>query len=195
MIPKVMGEVTTMLTTHSGTVSMITKSGLRMLLFAFLSLIVSTAVGFLAARVSASISKEMRSAVFQKVMSFSAGEVGAFSTASLITRCTNDVTMIEKLVFSGVRIIFFTPIMAVASICMMIGSNGLWIGTTALTLAVMTAALMMLLKKAAPHVANAQRKTDTLNQVNREHLGGSRSSMPSMPMNTSARGLRRPLSR
>ena len=172
MIPKVMGTITTMLTTHSGTVSAITESGLRMLLYAFLSMIVSIIVGILAARISATVSKRMRSAIFHKVMAFSAEEIGAFSTASLITRCTNDVTMIEKLVFASIRIVFITPIMGAVSVYMMLGSNGLWSGTTAVVLVIMAAVLMVLLNRIKPHVENVQSRTDTLNQVSREHLSG-----------------------
>ena len=172
LIPRIMGKVTTMLTTHSGTVSAITKSGLRMLLYAFLSMIVSIIVGILAARISATVSKRMRSAIFHKVMAFSAEEIGAFSTASLITRCTNDVTMIEKLVFASIRIVFITPIMGAVSVYMMLGSNGLWSGTTAVVLVIMAAVLMVLLNRIKPHVENVQSRTDTLNQVSREHLSG-----------------------
>ena len=171
-IPKIMGEITTLLTTNTGTVDGIARTGLLMLLFAFLSLIASIVVGFLAAIISATVSKRMRSALFQKIMSFSGEEINDFSAASLITRCTKDVTMIEKLVSASIQVIFFAPIMAVVSVCMMIGSGGLWVGVTALTLAIMAAVLFTLLQKVKPHVAAVQRNTDALNQVGREHVGG-----------------------
>ena len=115
-MPDYMSEITTLVQTEGSAMSEIWLAGGNMLLCALGSLVLSIMTGFLAAQVAASFSKRLRAGIFQQVEGFSMEEINRFSTASLITRTTNDVTQIQMLVAMGLQVLLKAPIMAVWAI-------------------------------------------------------------------------------
>ncbi len=101
----------------------ILQTGAVMLLISLLSVVCAIVVGFLSARTAAGVARDMRKAVFQKVESFSNTEFDKFSTASLITRSTNDITQIQMVVIMMMRMVFYAPIMGVGGIIRAVGKD------------------------------------------------------------------------
>ncbi|MDD5371774.1 MAG: ABC transporter transmembrane domain-containing protein, partial [Anaerolineaceae bacterium] len=105
----------------------IVRTGILMILLTLLSVVSTVAVGFLAARTAAGVARDMRKDVFRKVESFSNTEFDKFSTASLITRSTNDITQIQMVVIMMMRIVFYAPIMGVGGVIRAVGkSSSMW---------------------------------------------------------------------
>ena len=171
-IPKIMGGITTLLSNGNADHSSVISAGLSMLFYAALSLMASSFVVFLSARISCSLGRKLRNELFHKIMSFSQEETAAFGSSSLITRCTGDVVMIEQIVSAGVQIIFYAPAIAVFAIIMMSGTNLIWTVVTLVLLMSMTMLMYFLLHLTRDTIINLQKKTDTLNRVNREHIEG-----------------------
>ena len=115
-LPDYMSEITRLTQTPGSAMSDIWVQGGYMLLCALGSLASAITVGFLAARIAASFSKRLRSMLFEKVDSFSMEEINRFSTSSLITRSTNDITQIQMLVTMGLQVVAKAPIMAIWAI-------------------------------------------------------------------------------
>ena len=146
--------------------------GLEMLGIALLGVLAAVLVGFFASRISSGVAKQMRSDVFRKVESFSNTEFDKFSTASLITRTTNDVTQVQMLISMGLRLMCYAPIMGVGGIIFALQKSVSLSWIIALAVIVLLGLVVVLLNVAMPKFKSLQRLTDRLNIVSRENLSG-----------------------
>ena len=173
-LPDYMSEITKLTQTPGSEMIEIWRAGGWMLLCALGSLASAIIVGFLAARVALSFSQRLRSMLFNKVESFSMEEINSFSTSSLITRSTNDITQIQMFVTMGLQSIVKAPIMAVWAITKISGKGFEWslaTGVTVLLLVTMVTAIMIFV---IPKFKKMQVLTDNLTRVTRENLTGLR---------------------
>lgn len=150
----------------------IVMKGLEMLGIALLGVLAAVLVGFFASRISSGVAKQMRSDVFRKVESFSNTEFDKFSTASLITRTTNDVTQVQMLISMGLRLMCYAPIMGVGGIIFALQKSVSLSWIITLAVIVLLGLVVVLLNVAMPKFKSLQRLTDRLNLVSRENLSG-----------------------
>ncbi|WP_407312963.1 ABC transporter ATP-binding protein [Desulfosporosinus sp. SB140] len=150
----------------------ITNIGIIMLLIALLSAVSTVMVGLLAARMAAGLSRNLRKAVFTKVESFSNAEFDKFSTASLITRTTNDITQIQMLVVIMVRMVFYAPIMGVGGVFRALGKSTSMSWVIALAVIVLLGLILLVFSVAISRFRIIQKLIDRLNLVTRENLSG-----------------------
>lgn len=146
--------------------------GVRMLGIAIISMIASILVSFMSSRLAAFTAKDLRQRVFSKVMGFSNAEMNQFSTASLITRCTNDVQQIQMFVTVLFRMVAFAPIMGIGAIVKVLKTTTsmAWIIVLAVLAVLMVIIVLMLV--AMPKFKQMQKLVDGLNLVSREILTG-----------------------
>lgn len=150
----------------------IIQIGVIMLLLTLLSGLCAIGVGFLSARTAAGMARDVRRGLFQRVESFSSAEIDKFSTASLITRTTNDITQIQMVVMLIMRIVFFAPIMAVGGIILAMGkSTSMW-WIIALAVVIIISLILAIFSIALPKFKIIQKLIDRLNLVTRESLSG-----------------------
>ncbi|MHB1355875.1 MAG: ABC transporter ATP-binding protein [Anaerolineae bacterium] len=150
----------------------ILNTGIIMLLYSLLSGVCTVTVGYLSAKTAAGLARDLREAVFKKVEGFSSTEFDKFSTASLITRSTNDITQIQMVVVIMVRMVFYAPIMGVGGVIRAIGkSSNMWwiIAVAVMVLLIMIATIFAV---ALPKFKIIQKLIDRLNLVTRENLSG-----------------------
>ena len=171
-IPDYMSKITMYVESPGHTVSDIIGEGKWMLLCAFGSLISAIIVGYLASKVSASFSKDLRSRIFSKVESFSMKEINEFSTASLITRSTNDITQIQMVIVIGLQILIKAPIMAVWAITKIYNKGFEWTMATAVTVLILIIFVAILMILVMPKFRMMQTLTDNINRILRENLTG-----------------------
>ena len=150
----------------------ILRTGGLMLLIALLGAACSVLVGYLASRVAAGLSRTLRLAVFSKVEHFSSVEFDTFSTASLITRSTNDIQQIQMTVGMMLRIIFFAPILGIGGIIKVVNTNVSMGWIIALAVSVLLLMIVVMFKVAMPRFKIIQKMVDRLNLVTRELLSG-----------------------
>jgi len=150
----------------------ILRVGLLMLLITLGSAAASVAVGFLSARIAAGMGRDVRRQLFEKVESFSSVEFDKLSTASLITRSTNDITQIQMMMVMLFRVVFYAPILGVGGVIKVIGADQsmLWIIAAAVGLVLSMMIVMMII--AVPKFKTIQTFVDKLNLVTREMLSG-----------------------
>lgn len=174
-VPDYMAEITRLVQTPGSAIHDIWVQGSYMLLCTFGSIISSIIVGFFAARLAASFAMRLRTMIFEKTIGFSMEEINKFSTASLITRSTNDITQIQSFVAMGMQIIIKSPILAVWAITK-INNNGNWQWSLAVTISVLflMVIIISLIFTALPKFKIIQKLTDNLNKVTRENLTGIR---------------------
>jgi ATP-binding cassette, subfamily B, multidrug efflux pump len=173
-LPDYMSKITILVQTEGSKMSEIWSAGGSMLLCALGSLVASFIVGFFAAKVAAGLSRRLRSMVFNKTMSFSMEEINGFSTSSLITRSTNDITQVQTLVAMGLQAIIKAPILAVWAMIKISDKSWEWsvaTGVAVIFLLVMLAAIIIFV---VPKYKIIQNLTDNLNRVTRENLTGLR---------------------
>ncbi len=173
-LPDYMSEITTLVYTPGTATSEIWLAGGKMLLCCFGSLASSVIVGYIAAQIAAGFSRKLRLGVFQKVQSFSMGEIHEFSTASLITRSTNDITQVQMLIALGLQVIIRAPIMAVWAIIKIAGKGMEWTVATAVAVGFILLVVGALSLLAIPKFRRMQALTDNVNSVTRENLTGLR---------------------
>ena len=173
-MPDYMSTITTLVQTPGSEMSDILLNGGYMLLCAVGSMIAAMITGYFAARVAAGLSKTVREKVFKKVMHFNSEEIGRFSTASLITRTTNDITQVQTLVAMGLQAIIKAPILLVWAIIKISGKQWQWSLATAAAVLVILVVLMIAVVLALPKFKIIQQLTDNLNRVTRENLTGIR---------------------
>ena len=173
-LPDYMSEITMLVQTPGSPMSSIWSAGGSMLLCAFGSLIAAFVVGFLAAQMAADMARRLRNALYDKVESFSMTEIGRFSTASLITRSTNDITQIQMLIAMGLQVMIKAPVMSVWAICKIAGKTWQWSLATGSAVFALVAIAAVLLSFALPKFRIVQSQTDRLNSVTRENLTGVR---------------------
>ena len=147
-------------------------AGVKMVGIALISMVATVIVSFIAARVGAALGRNLRKGVFNKVVGFSNAEFDKFSTASLITRTTNDIQQIIMLVVIGLRIVFYAPILGIGGIIKVINtraSMGWIIGVAVISILLL---VIVLFSFAIPKFKGVQKLVDRLNLVTRESLTG-----------------------
>lgn len=150
----------------------IIRMGLFMLLLTLISAISTILVAFFAARSAAGVARDLRKDVFSKVESFSIEEFDKFSTASLITRTTNDIMQIQMLFVIGIRMIFFAPVMGIGGVFKALSKSHSMSWIIALAVIVLLGLIMILYAIAMPKFMIMQKLIDKLNLVARENLSG-----------------------
>ena len=150
----------------------IMTKGAQMLAIAVAVSVASVAVAYFSSRIAAKVSGRMRRDVFAKVESFSNTEFDNFSTASLITRTTNDVQQIQQLITIGIRMLCYAPILATGGLIMAIDKSVSLAWTIAVAVIALIGIMMSILSIAMPKFKVLQSLTDRLNLVSRENLSG-----------------------
>ncbi len=173
-MPDYMSSITRLVQTEGTTINQVIEQGIYMLICAFGSLISAVIVGYLASHISSSFSMNLRNKIFKKVEKFSTQEIKKFSTSSLITRTTNDVTQIEMLIGMGLQLLIKAPIMAVWAITKILDKSVEWsmlVGICVIIL-LMTIGIIMII--VMPRFSKVQKLIDRVNSVIRENLSGIR---------------------
>lgn len=173
-LPDYMAEITMLIQMEGTKTSEILIPGGYMLLCAIGSMIATVIVGYFAAKTAAGFSKRIRAMVFEKTLSFSMEEINGFSTASLITRSTNDITQIQMIIAMGLQAIIKAPILAVWAVYKIAGKGWEWTAATGVAIFVLIIMLGVIIIFALPKFQIIQQLTDNLNRVTREHLTGLR---------------------
>lgn len=173
-MPDYMREITMLIQTPGSEMPEILSAGGMMLACALGSLAASVVTAVCAARIGTSFSANVRRLLFAKVQAFSMEEIGHFSTASLITRSTNDVTQVQMLIVLGLQMLIMAPIMAVWAICKIADKQWEWTMSTAVAVGVLLIVVLVALVLALPKFRKLQQLTDDLNRVTRENLSGLR---------------------
>ena len=173
-IPGYMSTITTEIVSPDTDMDVVYGDGGMMLLCAFGSLIVSIVVGGLAAWIATSFSRRLRDLEYARVQSFSLEEMNRFSTSSLITRSTNDITQIQMTTAMGLMVMIRAPIMAVWAIMKILDKNWEWTMATAVAVVVIITVISIIMLYAIPRFKRIQGLTDNVNRVTRENLAGIR---------------------
>jgi len=150
----------------------ILSTGGIMLLISLLGGILTVTVGYLASRTAAGAARDIRKAVFKKIESFSSTEFNTFSTASLITRSTNDVTQVQTVIFMIIRMVFYAPIIGIGGIIRAIDKSSEMWWIIAVAVAVLLIMVITVFAIALPKFKIIQALIDRLNLVTRENLSG-----------------------
>lgn len=148
------------------------STGFKMLLIAFISMIATVWVGFIASKVSAGLGKNIRNDVFGKVMSFSNSEFDKFQTASLITRSTNDIQQIQTVSVMLIRMVFYAPILAIGGIIKVLNTDTSMAWIIGVAVVSIFSVVIVLFGLAIPRFKKVQQLIDKLNLVSRETLTG-----------------------
>ncbi|MGN1083409.1 MAG: ABC transporter ATP-binding protein [Lachnospiraceae bacterium] len=173
-MPDYMAEITLLVQTPGSAMGDVWLAGGKMLACAVGSLACSVAVALIASKIAANFSAGLRHDLFCRVQSFSMEEIGHFSTASLITRSTNDVTQVQMLIVMGLQVMIKAPITAAMAICKIAGKRSEWCLSTAVTVALLLLIVGICVMLALPKFKKIQALTDDLNRVTRENLTGLR---------------------
>ena len=174
-IPGYMSSITEEIVKPEGAdMDVVYSDGMTMLACAFGSLVLSIIVGCMAAWIATSLSKRLRELEFERVQSFSVGEMNRFSTSSLITRSTNDITQIQTTVAMGLQVMIRAPIMAVWAVTKILDKNWEWSVATAVAVVVILAVIGTIMTYVIPRFKRIQGLTDNVNRVTRENLTGIR---------------------
>ncbi len=169
-----MQDVTILVTGAGGTISEILKAGGKMLLLAFAGVLCSIAVGYAAAVIGTNLSYKLRDKLFMKVQRFSMEEINRFSTASLITRSTNDVGQVQMLIAMGMQVALRAPIMAIWAITKISGKSWQWSVSMIVAIVALCFLLAAVFFIAVPRFKKIQALTDDINGRMRENLTGLR---------------------
>ena len=170
-LPDYMGKIVDLIE-QQGTINEILIQGLKMLGIVAGSVLSTIIVSYLAARVAAGFAKRVRRAVFTKINSFSMEEMEKFSTASLITRTTNDITQIQQVITMFLRMAFSAPVMAIGAIVKIVGKSGTLSWITAVAIILLLSILILIFSLVSPKFKKMQKLTDKINGVTRENLTG-----------------------
>ena len=173
-LPDYMSEITKLVQTEGSKMSAILENGGHMLLCAFGSLLSAILVGYISSNVSASFSKTIRKKLFNKVENLGIAEVKNFSTSSLITRTTNDITQIQMFISMGLQLLIKAPVTAIWAVTKILNKNITWSAVTAVAVIILLVTILTLMLIVMPRFKRVQRLTDKLNGVTRENLTGIR---------------------
>ena len=173
-LPDYMSEITRLTQTPGSAMSEIWSTGGYMLLCALGSLAAAIVVGYIAARIAAGFSQRLRTLIFNKVDSFSMEEINRFSTSSLITRSTNDITQVQLIVVMGLQLVLKAPITAVWAITKIAGKGAGWSMITVSGVLVVILMVTLLMIFVMPKFRKMQVLTDNITRVTRENLTGLR---------------------
>lgn len=171
-MPDYMADITRLVQTDGSTMSEILTAGGKMLICALGSLVSAVFTAICASKIATSFAATIRAMLFTKVQLFSMEEIGRFSTASLITRSTNDVTQIQMLIAMGLQMLVKAPIMAVWAILKISDKKWQWTFSTAVAVVVLLVIVGVCLILVTPRFKKIQALTDDLNRVTRENLTG-----------------------
>ena len=173
-LPDYMSEITKLVQTEGSKMSAILENGGSMLLCAFGSLLLAILVGYISSNVSASFSKTIRKKLFDKVENLGIAEVKNFSTSSLITRTTNDITQIQMFISMGLQLLIKAPVTAIWAVTKILNKNITWSAVTAVAVIILLVTILTLMLIVMPSFKKVQKLTDKLNGVTRENLTGIR---------------------
>lgn len=173
-LPDYTKEITTLISTESSVLADYFSAGGKMLACALCSAVLAVIVGYFAAKIAADFSFDVREKLFHKVSAFGSGEIKKFSTASLITRTTNDITQIQMVVAMGLQVMIKAPIMAIWAVCKIIGKSWQLSVVTASAVILLITTIVVLLVVLLPKFKVVQKQIDDLNRVTRENLTGLR---------------------
>ena len=173
-LPDYMSDITTLVETPGSDMRDIWIAGGKMLLVSLGSVACAVVTGYIAARVASSFGQRIRSLEFRRVESFGPAEMSHFSTASLITRSTNDITQIQMFITMGLQLIVKSPIMAVWAIAKIAGDGIEWTLATAIAVVILLVTIIILMALVMPKFKAMQQLTDNINLVSRENLTGLR---------------------
>ena len=171
-MPDYMSEITKLVQTKGSKMNDILIAGGKMLACALGSLLAAVCTSICASKISSNFSANLRGQVFHKVQSFSMEEIGNFSTASLITRSTNDITQVQMLIVMGLEVLLKAPIMAVWALCKISTKNWQWTASTGVAVVVLLSFVFVCVAVALPKFKKLHSLTDNLNRVTRENLTG-----------------------
>lgn len=173
-MPDYMSKITVLVQTEGSQMTEILKNGSFMLACALGSLIASIVVGYLVSDLSAILSKRTRKQLFEKVENLAMQEVKQFSTSSLITRTTNDITQVEMLIAMGLQLLIKAPITAIWAITKILNKSWQWSAITAVAVVILLSVISILIAIVMPKFKIVQKLIDKLNNVTRENLNGIR---------------------
>ena len=172
-IPEYMAKIITIIKSN-GTIHDILINGVYMICFALVSVVSILIAKFFSSKVAIGLGKKLRSKVYNKVIGFSQAEIKHFSTASLITRTTNDIVQVQNLVAMGMTVLVKAPVMAIMAIVKIVNTNIAWTIATACAVGVIAITILLIIFVALPRFKRIQTLTDNLNKVTREGLTGAR---------------------
>lgn len=173
-MPDYMSEITKLVQTEGSQMKDILVNGGYMLACALGSLVAAVITGYITSRISSNFSKTIRKKIFNKVEDLAMQEVKQFSTSSLITRTTNDITQIEMLIAMGLQLLIKAPITAIWAITKILNKSWQWSAITAVAVAILMATIATLMVIVLPRFKKVQKLIDKLNGVTRENLTGIR---------------------
>ena len=169
-IPDYMADITALVQTDGSKMADIMAAGGKMLLCAFGSLAATVVVAIISSRIASDFSAVLRAKLFNKVQGFSMEEIGRFSTASLITRSTNDVTQVQMFVTMGFQVLIKAPILAIWAVCKISAKSWQWTFSTGVAVAVLLIIVGLCVSIALPKFKKLQELTDDINRVTRENI-------------------------
>lgn len=173
-MPDYMAAITQLVKTEGSAISEILKNGGFMLLCALGSLCSAIFVGYFIANLASSFSTKLRKRIFSKVEELSANEIKAFSTSSLITRTTNDITQVEMLIGMGLQLLVKAPITAVWAITKIVNKSWQWSLVTTIAVLILLSIITTLIIVVMPKFKVVQKLIDKINNITRENLNGLR---------------------
>lgn len=173
-MPDYMSEITVLVQSEGSQMNDILRNGAYMIACALGSLVSAIIVGYIAATISATLSMKVRKKLFDKVENLAMHEVKQFSTSSLITRTTNDITQIEMLVAMGLQLLLKAPITAVWAITKILDKSWQWSAITAVAVAILLTTVGTLIAIVLPRFKVVQKLIDKINGITRENLTGIR---------------------
>lgn len=173
-MPDYMSAITQLVQTSGSEMSEIISNGLYMLACALGSLAAAVIVGYLVSNISATLSMNVRKKLFNKVENLAMNEIKQFSTSSLITRTTNDITQIQMVVAMGLQMLIKAPITAVWATTKILNKSWQWSAVTGAGIVILVGTILTIMLIVTPRFKKVQKLTDKLNGVTRENLTGIR---------------------
>lgn len=171
-MPGYMADITSLVQTDGSTLGQIVSAGVKMLLCAVGGLVAAVLTSLCSASVSTSFSATLRRKMFARVQDFSMEEIGHFSTASLITRSTNDVTQVQVIITMGLQLLVMAPVMAVMAIMKISHKKAAWTFSTGVAVVLLLLIVGICMAVVIPQFKKIQELTDDLNRITRENLNG-----------------------
>ncbi len=173
-LPDYTAEITVLISSEVTELSEYFVAGGKMLGCALCSALLTVVVGYLAAMIAADFSFDVRAKLFNKVTAMGSGEIKKFSTASLITRTTNDITQIQMIIAMGLQMMLRAPIMAIWAIIKIVGKSWQLSAVVVAAVVIVVASLVVLLAVMIPKFRIVQRQIDDVNRITEENLSGIR---------------------
>lgn len=171
-LPDYMSKITRLVETEGSEMNEIVKAGAKMIACALGSLVSAVLVALISAKIGVNFAATLREKLFNKVQAFSMEEIGHFSTASLITRTTNDIQQVQMIIVLGLQVMIKAPIMAVWAIMKIYNKSWQWTASTAVAVGVLLFIVIICISFAMPKFKKMQVLTDDINRVTRENLTG-----------------------